>query len=84
MDDTANLGILLEDSFRGCKIAQVHLFKGRTDAGNLLNTIEHLNLGVREVVNDNHIIACLLQLYCGVTSDESCATGYKNGLFHKC
>ena len=82
MDDAFNLRILLEDGLSGFLVAQVHLLKGRTDARDFLNAVEYFNLRVRQIVDNNNFVACLLQFYGGVRTDETGSACNKNCLLH--
>ena len=42
MDDTLDLGVLLEHALEGLHVAAVNLLKSRTNAGNLLDTIHYI------------------------------------------
>ena len=70
------------DALQGFKVAAVDLLEGGTHAGDLLDTVHHVGVGVREIVDDYYFVACLLQLYGGVAADETGATGDENGVFH--
>ena len=82
MDDALDAGVLLEHALKGFHVAAVHLFKGWADASYLLNTVNDVGIGIGKVVYNHYLIACLLQFYGGMASDESGAACYKNCLFH--
>ena len=74
MNDTLNLRVFLEDTFEGLKVTTVHLFEGGLNTCDLRDTVEHIDIRVREVVDDHHLIAGLLQLHSGMASDKARAT----------
>ena len=82
MDDALDVRILLENGLRRVKVAQIDLFKRRTNARDFLDAVEHFNLRVRQIVNDNYFVACLLQFYGRVRTDEAGSASHKDGLFH--
>ena len=82
MNDALNLRVLLEYTFQSIKITTVHLLEGRTDTCNLLNTIEDVLIRIRQIVDDDHLITCLLKFYCSMTSYEARTTCYQYCLFH--
>ena len=82
MDDTLNVRILLEDAFHSVLIAAVGLDELRTDARNLLNTIYDVGIRVGEVINNDYFVACILQFYGGVATDESGTASDENSLLH--
>ena len=82
VDDTLNLRIFLEHCFSSIKIAKVHLLESRTNACNLLDTIENIFTRIGQVVYNNDIIACILKFYSSVRTDESGTTCYEDCLFH--
>ena len=84
MDDTANLGVFLEYGFRSIEVTEVHLFESRTNAGYFLDAIDDISTRVGEVVDDNNVVTCVLQLYGGVGADKTCSTSYEDSLFHTC
>ena len=82
MDDTLDVGILLEHSLRSSLVAQVYLLESRTDARDFLDAVEDFNLRIRQIVDNNNFVACLLQFYGGVGTNETGSTSNENGLFH--
>ena len=82
VDNAFNVGVLLEHSLRSGLVAKVYLLESRPDAGNLFNAIQDLNVGIGEVVDDDNLVTCLLQLYRGMGTDEAGSAGNENGLFH--
>ena len=82
MDDALNLGVLLEHAFQGLKIAAVHLLEGRTHTRYLLNAVHDVGIRVREIVDDDYFIACLLQFNGGMAANKARTAGNKNCLFH--
>ena len=47
-------------------IFQVQLDEFRTDACDAFDTVQYFYIGVRQVVDDDYFITCVLQFYCGV------------------
>ena len=82
VDDTLDSRILLEHGLRCSLVTQVYLLESRANACDFLNTVEYLDLRVREVIYDYYVVASLLQLYCGMATDEACTACYQNCLFH--
>ena len=82
MDDTLDVRVFLKHLLCSLLVTEVNLLKGRTDACDFLNTVEHFLIGVRQIVYYNYIVACLLQLYCSMATYEACTTCYQNCLFH--
>ena len=83
MDNTLDAGIFLEDALQLRQVAAVHLFEGGTNAGDFFNAIYDIGLGIAEVVDDNYVVACILQFDGGVRTDEAGTAGDQNCLFHK-
>jgi len=64
-------------------ILKVELLECRPDAGDLLNAVEHADVGIREIVDDEDIVAAgLLQLYDGVGADEAGAACHEDAFIH--
>ena len=84
VDNSLDVGILLEHFLGGILVAQVYLLKSRTHAGNLLDTIQHLLVRVREIVYHHYVVASLLQLYRGMRPDKTGTARNQNCLFHNC
>ena len=84
MNDTLNAGILLENALHTLQVAAVDLLESGTLTRNLLNTIDDLLVGVREVVNNHYLVTCFLQFNRGMATNKACTTSYKNRLFHYC
>ena len=82
MDDTLNVGILLEDGFHCLHIATVCLYEFWALSCNLLDAVNDIGIGVGEIVNDDDFVARILQFYGGMTSYEACSACNKNSLFH--
>ena len=82
VDNTLDSWILLEHGLCCSLVTQVHLLESRANACDFLNTVEYLDLRVREVIYDYYVVASLLQLYCGMATDEACTACYQNCLFH--
>ena len=47
-------------------IFQVQLDEFRTDACDAFDTVQYFYIGVRQVIDDDNFITCVLQFYCGV------------------
>ena len=47
-------------------IFQIQLDEFRTDACDAFDTVQYFYIGVRQVVDDDYFITCVLQFYCGV------------------
>ena len=76
VDDARDGRIFLEHGFGGGKVAQVHLLECRTDARDLFDAVEHLHLGVAQVVYNDHIVACLLEFDRGVAAYKARSAGH--------
>ena len=82
VDDALYIGIFLEHSLCGSLVAQVYLLESRTHTCYLLNTVQYFYLRIGQIVYYHYVVACLLQLHCGVASDKACTTSHQNCLFH--
>ena len=76
MDDALNTWIFLENAFEGWHITTVYLLESRTDACDFLNTIQHLDIRVGEIVDNDYFVACLLQLYSGTATNKTGSTSH--------
>lgn len=84
MDDSTYLRILFKDSFRGIEITEINFFESGTNTSDFFYSVNYIFTRIGKVVNDDYIVACVLQLYCGMGTNESRSTCYKNCLFHIC
>ena len=82
MDDTLDVRVFLKHLLCSLLVTEVNLLKGRTDACDFLNTVEHFLIGVRQIVYYNYLVACLLQFNCGMRADKASTSCYQNCLFH--
>ena len=58
-------------------ICTVNLIKGRFTTGNRLDSVNHIRLGVGEIVHNDHIVSGVQQLHHGVAADVSRAARYQ-------
>ena len=66
VDDALDAGILVEEGADGGHVGAVGLHEVGTYAGDALYAVEHIFVGVGEVIYDHYRVAGLLQLYHGV------------------
>ena len=81
MDDRIEL-ILIEDTSHRLFVGAIHLFEGNLYAGNLANTLDRTEFGVRQVVDDHHIVSGPDQLDGRVRTDIPGSTCNQYCLFH--
>lgn len=62
-------------------VSNVTLDKSHGFSSNFLNAPQGLGVSVREIVEDNHVVAGFKQLECGVRADIAGPTGDKNRVF---
>lgn len=67
-------GILVEEEAEGCDVGAVGLHEVRADAGDALNAVEDVAVGVAQVVDYDYGITGFLELHDGVGADVSGAT----------
>ena len=82
VDDALDVGIFLEYAFCSFLVAKIHILKGRTNARDLLYSVEHFYLGVGQVVDDDDFIAGLNEFNTGMGTNKTCSSSNKNCLFH--
>ena len=63
-------------------VFQIQLDELRTNACNTFNTIQHFDVGIRQVIDNQHIIPCLLQFYRSMRADIPRSACHQNFLFH--
>ena len=74
--------ILLEKSFHGLCVAEIHLYERDLAAHDLTNSAIVGLIAVGHVVRDDDVVSRLYQLYCDMASDVTCPSGHQNGLLH--
>ena len=71
-----NVGVFLEHILCCLHIAQVNLLKIGANTCYLLNTVEYMNVWVRQVVDNDNLVTCLNKFYRGVRTDKTSSTCY--------
>ncbi len=68
-----------EDLFEGGAVADVHLVKAQALEGfvahDLAHAVEHLGVGVGQIVHHDYLVAVLKQVDAGMAADKTGATG---------
>ena len=75
MDHRVDL-VLAEDFVQFLLVQEIHRVALGLHAGDAGDALQHLGLGVAEVIDDDHLFACLDQLYHSVAADIAGAAGY--------
>ena len=68
--------MILEETAQRGHIRDIPLDEGGTDACDALYSVEHTDVGVGEIVDDDDFKAGLLQLHHCVGADIACAAGH--------
>ena len=70
-----------EDALDSCLVIAVSFVEDRANAGDRFDAIEDLDIGVRQVVNADDLIASLDQFDGGVRADVAGTASDENGSF---
>ena len=71
-----------EDALDSSLVIAVYFVEGGADARDGFDTIEHLDIGVRQVVDTDDLIACLDELNGRVRTDVAGTASDENSSFH--
>lgn len=66
VDDALYAGVLLEYAFKSGIVAAVHMLETRTDAGDFLDSVDDIGVGVGEVVHNDNFVTLVLKFNSGV------------------
>lgn len=81
VDDAFDAGIVGKQFLHGSEVGAVGLYKSRTLAGDFLYAVEHFNIGVGEIVDNDNVISCILKLDCCMRADVTGAAGDQYSFF---
>ena len=82
VDDTLDTRILLEEFTQRRDVGTVGLYEGGAYTRDAFDTVENLDIRVRQIVDDNNFVACILQLYGRVGADITRPPGNQNFSLH--
>lgn len=82
VDDAGDAGVLLEETMERLDIRAVTLHELGALSRYSLDAVEHSDIGVRQIVDDHHVIACGQEFDRGMRPDIAGASGHQYFLFH--
>ena len=74
MNNSLNTFIFSEHGIKSFQIQTVKLFKSRTYTGYLFYVIYHIGTRIGQIIDDYHLITCILKLYNGMRTNISGST----------
>lgn len=67
--------IFSEDQIQGVGITYITGYKLRSDIGNSLDTLEHIQLSITKIIQNNYFMTLLNQCNCCAAPNEAQSTG---------
>ena len=82
VDNTLDARVILEELAQRLDVGTVGLYESGAHARDAFDAIEHLDVRVGQIVDDNNFVACVLQFYGRVGADVTRSPGNQNLSFH--